>query len=79
MPKGRTPSLIGSGLGRPDAVTAGRESPCSRCDGPISRGEKCYDVQQPLKPFSATRRFCASCFASVITQSRRDLDKASRL
>lgn len=42
-------------------------------------GIKCYDVPQPLKTFSATRRFCAECFALVIEQSRRDLDEVSTL
>ena len=42
-------------------------------------GTKCYDVPQPLKTFSATRRFCADCFVQVVEQSRRDLDEVSQL
>jgi len=42
-------------------------------------GDKCFDVPQPLKPFSATRRFCVDCFAEVVDQSRRDLEQVARL
>ena len=56
-------TLIGSSLGRPQAVTAGRRCSCSRCDAAIAKGEKCYDVPRPSKPFSAPRRFCAVCWS----------------
>lgn len=79
MPRGKTPSLIGSSLGRPVAKVAGRSCACSRCKGNIAMGSKCYDVPQPLKTFSATRRFCTDCFALVLEQSRRDLDDVSKL
>lgn len=36
-------------------------------------------VPLPEKPHSATRRFCAECFASVLEQSRRDLEKLEGL
>lgn len=73
MPNGRTPSLIGSSLGRPTKKTCGRETPCSRCHASILKGEHCYDIPQPKKPHSATRRFCAGCFAGVLEQTRQDL------
>lgn len=79
MPKGKTPSLIGSSLGRPVAAAAGRACTCSRCKNAIAGGEKCYDVPQPLKPFSSTRRFCVVCFTNILEQSQRDLDDVSRL
>ena len=79
MPKGKTPSLIGSSLGRPNKVTCGRETPCSRCRTGIPKGEDCYDVPQPKKPHSATRRFCAECFAGVLEQTRQDLEKLEGL
>lgn len=74
MPKGKTPSLIGSSLGRPIKKTSGRKTPCSRCHVDIVKGENCYDVPQPKKPHSKTRRFCAGCFANVLEQSKRDLE-----
>ncbi len=79
MPRGKTPSLIGSSLGRPRKETCGRETPCSRCKKPISKGEDCYDVPQPQKPHSATRRFCADCFVGVLEQSKLDLEKLEAL
>ena len=73
MPRGKTPSLIGSSLGRPDLATAGKRSPCSRCDADILMGQRCYDVPQPLKKFSSTRRFCTVCFKTVLEKTRQDL------
>jgi hypothetical protein len=79
MPKGKTPSLIGSSLGRPDAVTAGKRCACSRCEAEITKGEKCYDVPQPSKPFSSRRRFCKICFDRVLAQTRQDLAELAAL
>lgn len=75
MPRGKTPSLIGSSLGRPEKKTCGKSTPCSRCQNEIPKGADCYDVQQPLKPHSFTRRFCAICFLMVLEQTGRDLAK----
>ena len=73
MPKGKTPSLIGSSLGRPKAATAGKRCACSRCDESIIMGHKCYDVPRPSKPFGSPRRFCVACFWLVLVQTKRDL------
>lgn len=79
MPKGKTPSLIGSSLGRPAAVTAGKLCACSRCTASIVKGEKCYDIPQPSQPFSNKRRFCRSCFASVLAQTKQDVAEMETL
>ena len=75
MPKGKTPSLIGSTLGRPARKTCGRRTPCSRCRADIKKGDVCYDVPQLRKPHSTTRRFCATCFGGVLRQTRGDLEE----
>jgi len=75
MLKGKTPSLIGGSLGRPVTTTAGKRSPCSRCDVDILMGEQCYDVPRPAKKFRNTRRFCSACFKAVLGQTRRDLEQ----
>ena len=72
--KGKTPSLIGSSLGRPEAATAGRKCSCSRCDAVITMGEKCFDIPQPNKPFNSSRRFCLVCFGKVLVQPKADLN-----
>ena len=72
-PKGKTPSLIGSSLGRPQRRTCGRRTPCRRCGRDIEKGQNCYDVPQPLKPRSTTRRFCTECFRNVLAQTKRDV------
>lgn len=79
MMKGKTPSLIGSSLGRPTKVTCGRKTPCSRCKQSILMGKECFDVPQPLKPHSSTRRFCAECFSAVLEQTRLDLENLKNL
>jgi hypothetical protein len=79
MPKGKTPSLIGSSLGRPAAVSAGKLCACSRCKTNITKGEKCYDVPQPSQPFSNKRRFCKACFDNVLAQTRQDLAEIETL
>ena len=79
MPKGKTPSLIGSTLGRPVKRTCGRKTPCSRCRAGINKGDVCYDVPQLRKPHSTTRRFCADCFDRVLHQTQDDLHKLEAL
>lgn len=79
MPKGKTPSLIGSSLGRPTKAEAGKRCECSRCGGEIVKGEICFDVPQPTKPHSATRRFCRECFSGVLEQTRKDLSELGAL
>ena len=73
MPKGKTPSLIGSSLGRPSKKTCRRKTPCSRCREPIIMGADCYDAPQPTNSHSSTRRFCVGCFEDVLQQTGRDL------
>ena len=79
MPRGRTPSLIGSTLGRPARKTCRRRTPCSRCRADIMKWDVCYDVPQLRKPHSATRRFCTECFGNVLGRTRQDLDELEAL
>ena len=79
MVRGKTPSLIGSSLGRPSKKTCGRLTPCSRCGEDIAKYEDCYDVPQPKKPHSSTRRFCAACFDGVLEQTNLDLENLKAL
>lgn len=79
MIRGKTPSLIGSSLGRPAKETCGRRSPCSRCGKDIIKGTDCYDIPQPLKPHSRTRRFCRACFEKVLEQTKCDLEELGDL
>jgi hypothetical protein len=41
-------------------------------------GAKCYDIPQPLKAFSSTRRFCEACFRSVLEKTKQDLSEIER-
>ena len=79
MPKGKTPSLIGSTLGRPNKKICGRKTPCSRCHADIKKNEVCYDVPQLRKPHSTTRRFCVRCYGALVKQTHVDLKKLESL
>ncbi len=79
MLKGKTPSLIGSSLGRPEAKVARRSSPCSRCEASILKGDTCYDVAQPSRRFPSPRRFCGTCFRLVLQQTKGDLAELEAL
>lgn len=79
MPRGKTPSLIGSSLGRPKAAVAGRGCSCSRCKAVIAMDDKCYDVPRPSKPFASTRRLCLACYLLVLDETARDLAELRNL
>lgn len=78
MPKGKTPSLIGSSLGRPAKKVSGKRCSCSRCRGDIIKNEACFDIPQPQKPHSSTRRFCLECFTNVLQKTRDDLEEMEK-
>jgi hypothetical protein len=59
--------------GRPKATTAGRLCKCSRCKVDIHKGDKCFDVPQPLKQFSSPRRLCEACLRLVLAKTKEDL------
>jgi hypothetical protein len=73
MSKNSIPSLINGSTGVPRAAIAGKECPCRGCDGSISKGEKCFDIPNPRKAFSNSRRFCAACFKLVLAKTEADL------
>jgi hypothetical protein len=72
-PKGKTPSLIGGSLGRPERVTAKGTCKCSRCKEKLAKGAVTFMVPQPGKTFSSPRRFCAGCFTLVLAKTHEDL------
>lgn len=70
-PKGRTPSLIGSGAGSSKIVTALKKRTCKRCKKAISGGTKCIEVGVPGTFGSKT--YCKECFILTLEQSKKDL------
>jgi hypothetical protein len=72
-PKGKTPSLIGGSLGRPELVTAKGTCKCGRCKEKLGKGTVTFMVPQPGKTFSSPRRFCSGCFRLVLAKTREDL------
>jgi len=77
-PKGKTPSLIGSTLGKPRKGLVERESHCKRCDAVISKGIECYEIPQLGGSFSSYKRYCDTCFRSILVQTQADLDAILR-
>lgn len=76
-PKGKTPSLIGSGAGSSKIVTALKKRTCKRCKDAISGGTKCIEVSVPGTFGSKT--YCKQCYLLVLEQTRTDLKKLEGL
>lgn len=79
MSQNRTPSLINGSAGKPVVATAGQERPCKGCGVAIIKGEKCFDIPNPRKAFSNSRRFCVACFKIVLSKTRVDIEKLEGL
>lgn len=73
-PRGQTPSLIGSTLGRPRPRLVRAKSHCKRCGAALVKGTQCYEIPRLGGTFSNYRPYCDSCFGSILEQTRRDLD-----
>ncbi len=71
-PKGKTPSLIGSGAGSSKIVTAMKKRTCKRCKNEIPGGTKCVEVGIPGTFGSKT--YCKDCFTRVLEQTAADLE-----
>ena len=73
-PKGRTPSLIGSSLGKARPTTVERECACRRCKAAIPKGTKCYEISQLGGSFASYKRYCDGCFESILNQTKAQLE-----
>jgi late competence protein required for DNA uptake (superfamily II DNA/RNA helicase) len=70
-PRGKTPSLIGSGAGSSTIVTAAKMRTCKRCKNSISGGTKCLEVSVPGS--LGHRTYCKDCYLLILAQSQTDL------
>jgi hypothetical protein len=73
MSQNNIPSLINGSAGRPAVTVAGKKCECKGCDAEIVKGEKCFDIPNPRKAFSNSRRFCQACFKLVLAKTREDV------
>lgn len=78
MPKGKTPSLIGSSNGRPRKVAVERKSECNRCGCQILAGQECFGIPK-AGSFMSLKRYCRNCFDSILEQTRKDLEDVEKL
>ncbi len=74
-PRGPVPSLIGSTLGTPTPVVIEKKCKCKRCDAVLEKGTKCYAIPQLGGSFVNHRRYCDSCFKTILGKTKSDLDK----
>ena len=72
--KGRTPSLIGSTLGKPRRVSVERVSKCKRCSAQIEAGQNCVAIPKLGGSFSALNRYCEDCYKNIIKKTQEDLN-----
>lgn len=75
MSRNKSPSLINGATGRPVVATARQERPCRGCGAAIIKGDKCFDIPNPRKAFSNSRRFCVACFKIVLDKTKADVAK----
>lgn len=71
--RGRCPSLITGNHGRPVLEIAGGKRKCKRCGNEILKGNRCVSI--PIPGSMGSRTYCCACLASIVAQSRKDLDK----
>jgi hypothetical protein len=69
-PRGKTPSLIGSGAGSVKFVTAKKKRTCKRCKESITGGTACVEVGIPGSFGSKT--YCNQCFGNILEQTKKD-------
>ena len=70
-PRGKTPSLIGSGAGNSRFAKAIKKRTCKRCETELPGGTDCIEVAIPGS--FGSRTYCKECFAKIIEQSKKDL------
>lgn len=73
-PRGKTPSLIGSTLGKPRKCLIERESHCKRCNASIQKGIECYEIPHLGGSFSNYKRYCDGCFLSILEKTKSEVD-----
>lgn len=78
-PRGPIPSLIGGANGRPQRITVGKKSECSRCHAEFAKGDTCISIPKLGAGFSTPRRVCDDCFRSIIDKTYADLEEVRAL
>jgi hypothetical protein len=79
MPRGPTPSLIGSTNGRPKRVDVLKKSECSRCHTQFVAGQTCIAIPKLGQAYSTSRRVCDECFQAILQKTSEDLEAARKI
>lgn len=72
-PKGKTPSLMSMGTGKPKNHTCGKATPCTRCKATIQKGQGCTQIPKAKSGFTVKPIFCYQCTKDIVEQTRSDL------
>jgi hypothetical protein len=70
-PKGRTPSLIGSGAGAVKITMTQKKSKCKRCKQSIPGKTSCAKVGVPGT--MGSRTYCVDCFRGILEKTEQNL------
>lgn len=70
-PKGKTPSLIGSGAGSSRFIRTSGTRHCHRCDTKLAKGANCIEVSRPGT--MGHRTYCHECYGRILAQTEQDL------
>jgi hypothetical protein len=71
--KGKTPSLLAISTGVPELHTCGKATECDRCDGTVTKGERCFKIPKFKNGFTGHPIFCVDCTAAIIEQTKFEL------
>ncbi|NTU73585.1 hypothetical protein HGB07_05470 [Candidatus Roizmanbacteria bacterium] len=75
MPKGKVISLISGSSGKPRYVVAQRGCSCTRCNNPITSGDRCAEIPKLGGAYANWKRYCLNCFTLIVEQTDSDLIK----
>ncbi len=72
-PKRKTPSLLAISTGTPELHTCGKATPCDRCGGTVSKGERCFRIPKMKSGFINHPIFCTVCAVAIVEQTKIEL------
>lgn len=73
MKRGKVPSLLSKGIGRPVKVVVQRKSTCKRCGCALFNGSSCFQISINRNGLSIPRRYCFKCMEEIINQTEKEL------
>ena len=74
-PKGKTPSLLTQGTGKPTVYKCVRKTKCTRCKEGILAGSNAFKIPKVVNGFTNKRPYCLECFQLILIQTQKDISE----